>query len=71
MTVTITIETNSARHADLDKKIWEKFPDIGGIEKYNISYRQYTLTFELGAVTREQFQKFLDSEGLTGNFQPA
>lgn len=71
MKVVITVETGSKRYTELDKRIWENFPSIGGIDFDKNSDRQHTLTFELGTVTREEFQKFLDSEGLTATFQEA
>lgn len=68
MKVVITVNVDSARHVDLDKRIWENFPEIGGIENYKVSYRQYTLSFELGNVLKEKIQEFLSQEGLTGIF---
>lgn len=69
MTIVITVETISGRYAGLDKRIWENFPSIGGIQTDKNTTRQHTLTFELGDVPREEFQKFLISEGLTATFQ--
>ena len=71
MKVIITVETDSKRYVELDKRIWENFPSIGGINTVKNTTHQSTLTFELGEVTKEEFQKFLKSEGLTANFQSA
>lgn len=69
MLVVITVDVNSARHADLEKRIWEKFPSIGGIEKVSISVRQYTLSFDLQNEDQEQMRKFLDQEGVKHLFK--
>lgn len=68
MRVEVIVNRDSKRHHGLSERIWEKFPEIGGIEEYKISFNQTRYSFELGAVTKEKMQEFLASEGLIGFF---
>jgi hypothetical protein len=64
MTVTVTIETGSPRHKELEQRLREKFPSIVGIENNRISTRQIEWIFELNELNPQEVRSFFAQEGL-------